>query len=68
MNDEACPEYSDIADNFMMGFHFLKEELDVVPRIGWALDTFGHSNTHAKILAELGMDALFFARLDYRDK
>lgn len=38
------------------------------PRIGWQIDPFGHSRETASIMARLGFDALFFGRLDYRDK
>ena len=49
MNDEACPYYSDIINNFMIGFKFLKEEFDVYPSVGWQIDPFGHSAAHAYI-------------------
>lgn len=38
------------------------------PRIGWQIDTFGHSKQQALIFKQLGFDGAFFARLDYRDK
>jgi lysosomal alpha-mannosidase len=38
------------------------------PRIGWQIDPFGHARETASILAHLGFDGLFFARLDYQDK
>jgi len=39
-----------------------------VPSIGWQIDPFGHSNTNARLMAEMGFDAFFFARLDFQDK
>jgi hypothetical protein len=36
--------------------------IEAVPRIGWHMDAFGHSQTNARILADLGMDATFGGR------
>lgn len=68
MHDEACPIYEDIIDNMKIGHEFILKEFGVKPRIGWSIDPFGHSNANARMLAEMGFDALFFARLDYQDK
>jgi lysosomal alpha-mannosidase len=38
------------------------------PKIGWQIDPFGHAREQAAIFAQMGMDGLFFGRLDYRDK
>lgn len=40
----------------------------MTPRIGWLLDSFGHSSTNARIYADIGLEALFVGRLDIRDK
>ena len=68
MNDEATTRYDDIISNHKAGQEFLKNELGVAPRIGWQLDPFGHSTTQARLFAEMGFDAIFFARADYQDK
>ena len=68
MHDEACPIYEDIIDNMKIGPEFILKEFGEKPRIGWSIDPFGHSNANARMLAEMGFDALFFARLDYQDK
>ena len=37
------------------------------PRIGWHIDPFGHSNANARLFAEMGFDAIVFARADFQD-
>jgi hypothetical protein len=68
MHDEACPTYEDMINNHIIGHQWILDEFGVKPRIGWQIDPFGHSNTNARIFAEMGFDAWFFARLDYGDK
>lgn len=68
MHDEACPIYEDMVENMQIGHEFVLKNFGVKPRIGWQIDPFGHSNTNARIFAEMGFDAWFFARLDYQDK
>ena len=67
MHDEACPTYEDMIDNMMIGHDFAKKEFGVAPRVGWQIDPFGHSNTNARLFAEMGFDAYFFARMDSAD-
>jgi hypothetical protein len=68
MHDEACPHFDDYINNMWVGHNFVLEEFGVQPRIGWQIDPFGHSNANARLFAEMGFDAFFFARLDYEDK
>ena len=35
MTDEACPNYNDMIDNFVIGHKFLKDNFGMKPRIGW---------------------------------
>ena len=67
MHDEACPTYEDMINNHLVGHQWIINEFGVAPRIGWQIDPFGHSSTHARLIAEMGYDAWFFARLDYHD-
>lgn len=68
MHDEAGSHFMSMIDQTTLGHRFLKEEFDYTPRVGWQIDPFGHSNTHASLLsAEVGYDGLFFGRIDYAD-
>ena len=68
MHDEAVPHYIDMVDQQTLGHSYLKDELNVVPVVGWQIDPFGHSATQAALLsAESGFDGLFFGRMDYQD-
>eukprot|EP00457_Paulinella_chromatophora_P000583 gb/GEZN01000583.1/.p1 GENE.gb/GEZN01000583.1/~~gb/GEZN01000583.1/.p1 ORF type:complete len:1193 (-),score=233.63 gb/GEZN01000583.1/:442-4020(-) len=69
MHDEASTHYIGMVDQTTLGHKFLKEQFDVVPRVGWQIDPFGHTSTQASLLsAEVGFDALFFGRIDYQDR
>ncbi|KAK6153870.1 hypothetical protein DH2020_013509 [Rehmannia glutinosa] len=69
MHDEAATHYIDMIDQTTLGHRFIKEEFNVIPRIGWQIDPFGHSAVQAYLLgAEVGFDALYFARIDYQDR
>lgn len=68
-HDEGCLHFSTMVDQSAFGNRFLVEALEVVPRIGWHLDVFGHTGTQAALLsADAGFDALYFARIDYQDR
>jgi hypothetical protein len=67
-NDEACPAYEDILDNMMTGHRFLQKEFGVIPRVGWLLDSFGHSSANARLYADMGFDALFVGRIDQGER
>ena len=66
-SDEACTDYADIIRNFELGHAFLMEEFGIKPKIGWQLDPFGHSSANAEIFAELGLEAMVFARINEDD-
>ena len=70
MHDEGCTTADDIMNNMMLGHEFITREFGewARPRVGWHIDTFGHSNGNPRLFAEMGFDAWFFARLDYEDK
>ena len=67
-NDEAAPDFDDILNNMMIGHEFIQKEFGVTPKIGWDLDTFGHSDTNTRLFAEMGFDAMFFSRIDHQER
>ena len=67
-NDEASPNFEDIINNMMLGHEFLNHEFGVQPRIGWDVDTFGHSSANTRLFAEMGFEAMFFSRMDHGEK
>jgi hypothetical protein len=68
MHDEATPYFEDMIDNMAIGHAFLLKELGYVPTVGWSIDPFGHSAANADLYAKMGINSIFFARIDYQDK
>ncbi|KAH8324895.1 hypothetical protein KR074_011406 [Drosophila pseudoananassae] len=70
MNDEASVNYQEVIDQFTVGLKFLNETFGACarPRVGWQIDTFGHSREQAAIFANMGFDGQFFSRMDHNDK
>ena len=66
--DEATVTYADMLRNFEAGHDFLQEEFGCTPTIGWQLDPFGHSAVNARLMAEMGMEAIFMGRINEDDK
>jgi DNA modification methylase len=67
-SDEACPTFEDFIMNILTGNAFLKKEFDIVPKIAWHCDPFGHSAVTPELFAKMGYEALFFARVDDDEK
>lgn len=68
MHDEACPTFDDMIDNMEYGHRYLEKLFGKKPRIGWQIDTFGHSQTNTRLFAEMGFDANFVVRVDHDDR
>lgn len=69
MHDEGATHFLAMIDQTSVGHRYLLEQLDYRPTTGWQIDPFGHSATQAALLsAEVGFDALYFARMDYQDR
>jgi len=68
MHDEAGSHYISMIDQTTLGHTFLADAFEgYTPKVGWQIDPFGHSNTHAWLSDEFGFDSLFFGRIDYQD-
>jgi alpha-mannosidase len=62
-SDEACPVYEDLVENIVVGHQWLKDNFNVVPRIAWHADSFGHSSKMNELFQLMGYDSLFFGRI-----
>jgi alpha-mannosidase len=63
-HDEACPTFEEIMVNMMIGHSFLNKTFGIVPKHAWQVDTFGHSAATPELLRRMGMESLFFSRVD----
>ena len=52
----------------MIGHQFLEREFNIKPRVGWLIDSFGHSATNARLYADMGLEALFISRIASADR
>ncbi|CAF3174305.1 unnamed protein product [Rotaria sp. Silwood2] len=54
MNDEGATHYSSIIDQHSLGAEFLRDQFGECarPKIGWQIDTFGHSREVASLFAQ----------------
>ena len=68
MHDEAGSYYKHSIDNMRIGLKFLKEEFNVIPKIGWFIDPFGHSSATAHLLKQMNFDKIVLTRIDYLEK
>ena len=70
MHDEGTTHYVDLIDQTSLGHKYIHDQFGPAanPRVGWQIDTFGHSATHISLLsAEVGFDATYFGRLDHQE-
>lgn len=68
MPDEACTNYEDLIDNFVLGHQFVYDKFGVTPLIGYQIDSFGHSSVLAELMIEMGYKGLVLTRIHYHDK
>ena len=55
--DESIPSYEELIDNQMIGHSFMQKEFGIIPKVGWNMETLGHSAANAKIFSDLGYQA-----------
>lgn len=63
MEDEAVSHYTDAANQLRIGLEFMQKELNYTPTVGWFLDQFGHSDSHAYIYQQFGFKYLVLNRM-----
>ncbi|CAH8634233.1 unnamed protein product [Heterobilharzia americana] len=70
MADEATVYYTDAIDQLTRGRDLLKQLFGEcgLPLVAWQIDPFGHSRDHSDLFQEAGFDAVYFQRMDYREK
>ncbi|VDP44385.1 unnamed protein product [Schistosoma mattheei] len=70
MADEATVYYSDAIDQLTYGHIILKQLFGECgrPLVAWQIDPFGHSRDHSDLFQDAGFDAVYFQRIDYREK
>ncbi|TNN12687.1 Lysosomal alpha-mannosidase [Schistosoma japonicum] len=70
MADEASVYYSDAIDQLTRGRDVLKQLFGDcgLPLVAWQIDPFGHSHDYSNLLQDAGYDAVYFQRIDYREK
>lgn len=69
-HDEATPTHEDVIINMMAAHEWLVKEFGEKgrPKVGWDVDSFGHSNINPRVYPDMGIDAWFFARMDPNDR
>ncbi|KAL4461952.1 hypothetical protein ABPG74_000797 [Tetrahymena malaccensis] len=67
MHDEATAYFEDMIENMTVGHLWVQEQFKIIPTIGWQLDPFGHQNSNAALYSQMGLNAQWFARIDYQD-
>ncbi|XP_049836992.1 lysosomal alpha-mannosidase-like isoform X2 [Schistocerca gregaria] len=69
-SDEATTYYQCLIDQLTWGFRRIHDMFgaEPLPLAAWKIDSFGHSREMSSILAQMGFNGVFFARIDYQDK
>ena len=65
MPDEATLRLQEMIQNLEVGYHFLREQLnvDTKPHVYWPIDVFGHSAITPALLSKYGYDTIFLSRI-----
>ncbi|XP_011495983.1 PREDICTED: alpha-mannosidase 2 isoform X1 [Ceratosolen solmsi marchali] len=65
MTDEATSHIYAMLDQLIEGHQWLKTNLDVTPKYGWAVDPFGHGGTVPYLLKASGVSGTVIQRIHY---
>ncbi|KAM4747675.1 alpha-mannosidase 2x-like isoform 2-T2 [Rhinophrynus dorsalis] len=68
MPDEANTHYFAVIDQMIEGHQWLKKNIGVIPRSGWAVDPFGHSSTMPYLLKLSNITSMLIQRVHYSIK
>nr|DBA32018.1 TPA: hypothetical protein GDO54_007770 [Pyxicephalus adspersus] len=68
MPDEANTHYFAMIDQMIEGHQWLKKNIGVNPRSGWAVDPFGHSSTMPYLLKRSNITSMLIQRVHYSIK
>lgn len=68
MNDEATVHYAAAINQYMTGHEWLRKNVGILPRSGWAIDPFGHSPTMAYLYRKMGLNHTLIQRTHYAIK
>ena len=55
-------------DNMRIGFNLLKKEFNIIAKIGWFIDDFGHSAATPHLLNQMRFKNILLTRLNHREK
>ena len=53
MHDEAAAHYTDMITQMSRGLRFIRKTFNVVPRVAWQIDPFGHSAVQAYLITAI---------------
>jgi len=68
MPDQALTSYEDLLQTFEYGREYCRERFGILPRIGWAIDTFGQSAYMSRLYAEMGYEYQVNTRVNIDSK
>jgi alpha-mannosidase II len=68
MTDEASPHINEIIHSMTEGHTWLMDNLGVKPKVGWAIDPFGHSSSIPYLSSLLELDAIVINRVHKNTK
>jgi alpha-mannosidase len=67
-NDESVTARDAMIEQVAIGHAWLLDVFNKTPRIAWQIDPFGHSISHALVVAEAGYDAIVLDRVGWNTK